>query len=253
MKHCLLLLLLGASLTSCYHAYYAPNSTHAALLSAKGESRINGTYTAGADTEFEGVELQAAHALTNHSGIMLNFMSVGRTDNTGSQVESGKGSYLEVAYGGFKPLDKRGGQWIGEIYGGLGRGAARNEYSAIERSKVGITKFFVQPAIGYKSRYFEAALVPRLALVNWKVKESVLAPDNAVAGDLNIIRGNPTFFSFEPGILLRAGSQNIKFQAGLSFCMNKYNSGNYLFYDEGLSETLTANLGISISLFPAKK
>ena len=253
MKQYLLLLLLSSSLTSCYHAYYAPNTTHAALLSRKGETKVNAMYSAGADTEFEGGELQVAHALTRNSALMLNFMAVGRSDNTGSQTESGKGSYVELAYGGFKALDNRSKQWIGEVYGGIGRGGARNEYSAVDRSKVGITKFFLQPAIGFKSRHFEAALAPRLALVNWKVKESVLSPDNAVAGDLAIIRANPTFFSFEPGILLRAGSENIKFQAGLSFSMNQYNSGNYLFYDDGLAETLTANLGISLNLFPARK
>ena len=252
MKRIFLPLVLTVLLASCTHVYYAPNTPNAPLLSRKGETRLAALYTGGADSEFSGGELQAAVALTKNSGVMASFMSVGRSDRSGSERESGKGSYVEASYGLFKSLDANRGHFIGEVYGGLGLGSASNTYSVTDHSKVGLTKFFLQPAIGYRSDYFEALIVPRLAVVNWKVKTAVLKPDSPYTRDMNVMRAEPGFFAFEPAILLRGGSRNGKLQAGLGFSMSRFNASSYLFYSEGLTESMTAHVGATLNLFPKR-
>src|SRR5207253_1161687 len=120
-----------------------------------------------------------------------------------SHEESGKGSYVEVAGGLFKNFDEKK-KWIGEIYGGTGLGTANNTYESGQASKVGVMKFFLQPAVGYKTPYFELVFVPKVSFVNWKVKEDGLSTINPSSSqsshedDLNNIRRKSGFVNFEP-------------------------------------------------------
>lgn len=251
MKYFLFSLLIMITATSCYHVYYAPNTANAPLLSEKGEVRVNGLYSSGSNSEFEGGELQVAAAVSNNIGVMMNGMTAGNTDEVsdyyGGNVhkESGKGSYIEFAGGLFKSFDEKK-KWIGEVYGGVGFGSVHNTYDKNEASRVGISKFFLQPAVGYKTSYFEFSIVPRISLINWKVRKDDLSPadpnsaDGSAQSDLLKIRDRPSLFNFEPAFLLRAGAKNVKLQAGLSFS----NSKN----DYYPVETLNASLGVSVNL-----
>jgi len=256
MKQILFSLLIMITASSCYHVYYAPNTAHAPLLSEKGEVRINGLYASGGDSDFDGGEIQAAAAVSKNIGVMVNTMFVGKTESVSewnganAHDESGKGSYIEFAGGLFKNFDQKK-KWIGEIYGGMGLGTANNTYEMNYASKVGITKFFIQPSVGYKSAYFEFILVPKISWVNWKVKtgESFSGgpndPQPSFVYDLNNIRRKPSFINVEPSLILRAGGENFKLQGALSFSN----------FDDDYSpvETLNASVGISINLKPQKK
>ena len=252
MKSSLFLLVLATAITSCYHVYYAPNTAHSPLLTDKGEVRLNAYYSGGSNSEFEGAEFQGAAAVGKHTGVMINTMFVGNSEtvsdyNSGSShVETGKGSYIEFAGGMFTAFDTRK-HWIGEVYGGFGFGTANNTYGPNGSSKVGITKLFVQPAVGFKSNYFEVSFVPKVSLVNWKVKQENLSPTSygSDADDLMKIHDNPNFICFEPALILRGGGKKVKLHAGLSF-----SNLNDEFY---AAENLTASAGISVNLKPKKK
>jgi hypothetical protein len=245
--------------TSCYHVYYAPNTANAPLLAEKGETRINALYTTGGDSDFDGGELQLAHAVGKHVGIMINGLTAGKSEevtdysssgNNSTQTEKGSGSYIELAGGLFKNFDNKK-KWIGEIYGGIGYGSVKNDYGSGDHSKVSDTKVFLQPAIGYKSRNFEVTLSPKVSLVNWKVKENRISSFNEdVKDELNYITQNPRFFIFEPALLLRGGGKNVKLQLGISFSDYDVNG---LMHRTGLTETLNSSLGVSINLKPSSK
>lgn len=262
MKYYAYLLALAAITASCTHVYYAPNTANAPLLSEKGETRINALYSAGGVSEFSGGELQVAHAISKNFGLMVNGMAVSRSDEitdwdfnsgtTGSHTEKGNGSYIEFAGGYFKALD-RSKKIIFETYGGLGTGTAKNDYDFGDHSKVNSTKIFIQPSIGYRSNYFEMAVVPKLSFINWTVKESRVSnqTDND-AQEIAAIENKPRFFAFEPALLLRAGGKDLKAQASLSFS-NTQSTTDGGYRTDGLIEGLTASIGISINLKPNKK
>lgn len=255
MKRILATAVAAILFASCHHVYYAPNTANAPLLSEKGETRINALYSAGNSSEFNGGELQVATAVSKRAGVMLNFFSAGKTDivsdlNGESVEERGNGSYVEAGAGLFHPFgaDKA---WIGEVYGGGGFGSATNEYGFGDRSKVGITKYFIQPSFGYKSRSFEVAVVPKVSMIRWNVKEKSIrnSRNESVTADLNYITENPNFVAFEPALLLRGGSKTFKVQLGVSYC--NYSGRGYLM-DE-LHESATLSFGVSINIKHSKK
>lgn len=255
MKYIIYCLILAQTATSCYHVYYAPNTANSPMLSEKGETRFNAAYCGGGSSEFEGGELQAAAAIGKHTGVMINSMfvskseSVSNYDGSNTHTESGRGSYVEFGGGMFKSFDAKQ-RWIGEVYGGVGFGNSKHTYDYSEKAKVGVTKFFLQPSVGYKSNYFEVSLVPRVGYVNWKVREENL---QAVTGsydededDLNKIRQKPGFLCFEPALIVRAGGKDVKIQGALS--LSHVNGGDYY-----PVENVSASIGVSINLGAGKK
>ncbi len=246
------LIIAAITCCSCHHIYYAPNTANAPQLSEKGETRINALYTAGGYSEFQGGELQFAHAVSKNIGVMLNGFAAGKTENVTrflsnrSHVEKGSGAYIEGAGGYFMTLDTKR-KWIADIYGGMGLGSVKNDYGFGDNSKVGITKVFVQPSIGFKSTNFEIAFVPKLSLVNWKVTESKISSseNDAIRAEMTAIKSDPSFIAFEPASILRAGGKNFKVQVGFSF--SSCNTADALFQN-GPTEPITAHLGISINL-----
>ena len=260
MKSSTFLIAVAILLASCAHVYYAPNTANAPLLSEKGETRINGLVAEGATSEFSGGELQLARAITNSFGVMVNGMTASRTDEvtdwslwypTGSHTEKGTGSYLEFGGGYFKTLDERK-RLLFETYGGIGFGSVNNDYGYSDHSKVNVTKLFVQPSFGYKSNYFEVAFVPKFSFVDWTVKESQISGtgNKYVNDDLNVVKQNPHFLTFEPALLLRAGGRNVKFQTSLSISSIRSNQAYQM---TNLVEDANLSFGISVNIKPKKR
>jgi len=250
MKNLIKSLLVATSLTSCYHVYYSPNTANAPLLTEKGETKINAMYSTGGNSEFNGGEFQVAHAAGKHFALMTNVFFAAKSEETSDwygnhAVEKGNGSYFEFAAGTFERLDPKK-KLIGEVYGGVGFGSAKNDYGNDNSSKVNNTKFFIQPSIGYKSKYFEAAFVPKMSYITWKVNEANFNQQgNNDKEEIDAIRGKRAFFSFEPALVFRGGAEAIKVQTALSFSSIAANSG-YQYSD--LIELLNASIGISINI-----
>jgi hypothetical protein len=258
MKLYTILLLAIISATSCTHIYYSPNTANTPLFKEKGETRINGMYSTGLNSEFNGGELQLAHAVSKNFGVMLNGMFASKEEKVDDwgfnqnwsvtndyHKENGKGSYLEVAGGFFKPLDEKK-KWIGEIYAGVGFGGITNEYELGDYSKVNHNKIFLQPSIGYRSKHFEAAMVPKVSFINWKAKETRISQsDDYVKQDLSTIASKPGFVAFEPAFIFRGGSEHVKLQTAFSYSFWKSGQSDY---GESLIEPLNWSIGISISL-----
>ncbi|MGZ5191852.1 MAG: hypothetical protein ACXWCZ_12635, partial [Flavisolibacter sp.] len=261
MKSFIYLLIITAGMTSCAHVYYAPSTANAPLFTEKGETRINALYASGGNiSSFRGGELQLAHAVSKNIGIMANGLVGGRTEDVsywdwnsprGVHEESGNGSYLEFAAGYFNTFDSKK-KWVGEVYSGVGFGTVSNEYGAGDFTKVNHSKFFLQPSIGYKSKNFEFAFVPRISFIHWTPKEiQITIPENDyVNADMMGIKSKSNFVSFEPALILRGGGEDFKVQCG--FTTSNFTSTSW-FFGEELIEKINLNLGVSINIKSKKK
>ena len=220
MKQIILLVIITGSAASCTHVYYAPNTANIPLLSEKGETRINTLGSSGSVATINAAEFQAATALSHNVGIMFNTMFVSDDESNSDEGESGNGSYAEFAAGLFKSFDKKK-KGIVEIYAGSGFGTANNYYGEGLFSKVSISKLFLQPAIGFKSKYFQIAFTPKVSFINWRVKKDNLLNYPGYFDydkqDLDYIRQNSNFIRLEPAVTLRGGWRNFKFHVGWSY------------------------------------
>jgi hypothetical protein len=236
MKNLFISLLTLMACSGCSHYYYAPNAHNVPLFEEKNEFRLAGSGSNG--DEFSGLEAQAAYSVTDHFALMGNFMSAKGEEN--NNPSHGDGHYIEGGAGYFTKLDKK---IVFEVYGGFGGGRARNYYSEGGNSNMNFLKGFVQPAVGFTSPYFDAAVSMRLGLLNYNRNNigSVGPMSEEDARDLNYIHSNPTSFLWEPAITVRGGWKYIKLQTQLGFSQNLSHSSLAM-------EKTNFNIGLYISL-----
>jgi hypothetical protein len=224
--------------TSCVHYYYAPNSNNVPLFKEKNEVRIQAaTTTLGNDAaeNINGFEMQTAYAFSKKFAAQLNFFSAGSTD---AQLGSGKGSYIEMAAGYFKPFYKD--HWVFETYAGVGTGGVNSVFlqgGANEQdAKTSITKFFVQPSLGYCRNHFAFAIASKFSYVDLGLKSSSVGKD-AFPTDYDVIesfRNGKSFFCWEPSIMIRGGFKQAQLFTQLTFLSKNdqnapYCNGNFAF------------------------
>jgi hypothetical protein len=197
-------IIITALQTGCY--VYVPNVVNTPLLSNKGEVQAN------LNIGESGFDPQIAVAVTNNAGLMLNgsFRFNDNNSTTGeihNFIEAGAGYYTK-----FEEIGRF------ELYGGAGIGnlrARNNDFWTYigPEIEVNTLRLFIQPNVGVKTDYFEAALAPRLVLLN-----------------LDIGKETKTNILIEPTITAKGGFKNVKlvFQWGISVPF-----GNHIdnFYD----------------------
>lgn len=191
---------------SCTPALYMPNTQNVPLLSEKGQTNITAAFNG------ELVDVQAAYAVQNNFGLMLNGTLVPKETNVNGN--GGKGSFVELGGGYFKPLSEK---LLFEIYGlaGLGkmsnsRGEIRNEPLEGGNIESNFSRLGIQPAIGFKSKYFSAAFSSRIASLNYMNPNGELyyAGENITQK----IRDKSNYFLVEPALTLRGGIEKVKLQ-----------------------------------------
>jgi hypothetical protein len=222
MKHNSTLLMLALILmllnSSCIHYYYAPNSNNVPLFKEKNEARIQASYTStGAQANYDGAtgfEIQSAYAVGDHAAVQLNIMHVSEDDE---EYGSGNGTYIEGAGGYYKPFGQKH-NLVFETYGGIGTGNVKNIYkdgnSGYKSAEVStsVTKFFVQPSIGFTSTYFSVAFSSKFSLLNLKTNNSNLSSgiDEYDYEYVESLKNGKSYFFWEPGLMIRAGFKNLQ-------------------------------------------
>jgi hypothetical protein len=244
LLQCYIALVTVISFCSCTHVYYSPNSGNVPLFKKKGEARINGYYSLGSTItdNIKGGEVQAAYAVSNHVGVMLNTAFMGASNGSGSQKDAGNGSLIEAGAGYYKPLRKN---YVFETYGGVGLGSVKNEYSTGGSSKINFSKFFVQPSFGYSITNFDIGLVSKFSFVNMTINHSTFPNGNDPfkTYDIDYIKANPFSVLWEPSLFLRIGFKTVKAQFQYT---PSYNLNNKM-----LAQNLAVlSCGLSISLKP---
>lgn len=215
-----LICLLGLCLftTACNPKYYAANSQNVPLLSKKAETNLTVT---GNSSQ---VEFQAAYGVGNSVGIQANgglFIPKDLENGNG-----GSGKFLEVGTGYFKALQEN---LIFETYALLGFGSFENHLPSTISSNpqttgdisAGLLRIGIQPAIGYKSKIFSAALSSRLSNLTYNNIEGNLIFDNQ--NQVQYLEDNRSNFLLEPALTLRLGVDIVKFQLQYGFSFNLSN------------------------------
>lgn len=219
-------------LQACVPMYYAPNAHNVPLLKEKHELRINAGLTAVEDAS--GPEIQAAYAITDHLGLMIQgaYLKGGNYDTSWE----GEGKIAEIGMGYFKSL---GNNMVAEVYGGAGFATITNQrYEAFD---LRFAKPFIQPTFGFNSKYFEFAFSPKIALVHYKepliLAEEYVIDANGI-GNYITTKQQQTFFAVEPAITIRAGWKFIKLQG----------QPGWSFQDIPYSRKVSFNMGLSFNL-----
>jgi len=214
-------ILVSTVLIGCKPNSYLPNTINAPLLKEKNEIR--------ATINFNNVQL--AYALTDNIGLMANaqFSSMSQSSTSGTIVDEdiSKQTLGEIGVGYFKPLGENG---VFEVYGGGGYGnVSINTKSTglvtgdFERTFTApVSKFFIQPSIGFTNETFDIAFTPRLTGINYGDRKldgypvDELTKDRVLLADgLNTLKGLHMFF--EPGVTFRVGIKWVKIQTQIFY------------------------------------
>lgn len=236
-------------LTSCSPTIYNANSLNVPLLSRKGNTKLSlGTaFRGGDDFTLYNTNLQAAYAVSDHLGVMANgmyhdfkrtytpfFSGTSRTDrHKEGFVEAGMGYYSSIG---------DSSRWRWDCYGGFGVGRTRetdpdNTNTLILTSPY--QRIFVQPSIGFVSKYFEVAFSARASYlfvgeINW-------AGDDT---DGKIVKGA----LFEPCVTLRAGGRSVKPFFQYSWLLFNDQLDPVIGLEGLVGKFLTVQIGVSANL-----
>lgn len=214
----------------CTHYYYAPNSANIPLFKEKNTLKFKAGY--GGD-DYNSGDIQMAYSASKNIGIMVNSFFAGKTENVQddlreltSHEETGKGSYIEAGVGYYKLLGEQK-VWIFETYGGAGVGGENHIYDNSETSKFHLTKYFIQPSIGYssKSERLEFGLSSRFSRLNLKINQNSVTSgnNNGEKQNLDSISFHPSSFLWEPSLIIAAGWPNFKFYLQVTTSSNLNN------------------------------
>ncbi len=198
----------------CNPIYYSPNTQNVLIAPSAGDLMASAAYDGNR------AELQASYAVTDAVALQVNggLYEPDDLDNG----DGGSGRFLEVGAGYFAPI---GEAFSWEVIGLVGAGSLENHFPSTRDSNPGTTgeisanlvRFGIQPAIGYQSRYIDAAVSSRILRMSFREVEGSLVYGGE---DQVVLLGEGLgYLLFEPAVTVRAGSDRVKLQlqAGRSF------------------------------------
>jgi hypothetical protein len=209
MKKVLLLLIV---LSSCAPVYI-PNSRNSPMFQKGGE--FQGSIALG-----NGVEAQTALSITNHFGIMGNFLYLDRTTTDDVDANDDDFRHHRFFEGGVGYFENQEKMFV-EIFAGYGRGEGSSSDDDLfnGNSTARVTgkynRYFIQPAFGFNKKVMNLSFVPRFSMVDFTEMS-----DGTFTRTLD---DEPIFF-FEPAVIGRVNFANNRiffaFQAGISSSIN---------------------------------
>ncbi|MBT8229977.1 MAG: hypothetical protein KJO50_06930 [Bacteroidia bacterium] len=190
-------------MNSC-RTVYTPNMHNVPLFKEKDEFR--GTFGFN--------DFQLAYSPISHLGLMMN----AQYHNGGSYSEpfedgSARKYLIEGGIGYYRNFERSG---VFELYGGGGYGgvsfdhSSDSEFSAYNSK---LSRFFIQPSIGFTSEFFDLSFSMRFIRLNYFDHDiSEYEPGSAFDEDYDLRELNDHIYTFlEPGITLRVGWNQVKF------------------------------------------
>jgi hypothetical protein len=202
-------------LSSCSRYYYKPNAINTPLFTDGMQGHLVAAGSIGGDgdggdrTTF--ADLQASFSPIKHLGIIGNYSTYNYTPSTSSGTPA-HAHLLEAGLGGYIPVGQRKVKMVAELYGGLGTGRLKSDVN------MDVQRYFIQPGIGMRSPWVDAAFNLRWAFVNFSNLNDNGRGMNYLVdqqlmdmyGTHRIDKGTYTFV--EPGITIRGGYKFIKVQ-----------------------------------------
>ncbi len=210
---CLLPLLWG-----CNRYYYRPNAVNAPLFTGGGqvhadvslsESGNSNTTNSWNSTFFNA---QAAVSPINHLAAFVNYSTFSyRTNNPDSNGNvNGSAHLLEGAIGGYYAKGRKF-KLVTDLFVGYGAGPLWSDVN------MNVSRWFVQPGIGVRSPYFDAAFNLRISTVNYSNFDAN-GHDQQYLTDHDLIDGSgtridaKTYTFMEPAFTIRGGYKFLKLQ-----------------------------------------
>ncbi len=203
---------------ACSPIYYSPNTQNVPLLSGKGDHSVA---VSGNDTR---IEIQGAYAAGEHFGLGLDAGFVRQKDD--EEGDGGKGKFGEVQAGYFQNFSEH---FIFETYVLLGFGTVENHFPSTitanpttnGKIESNLLRVGLQPAIGYRSRFFEAALSARLVNLNFSNARGSLIFEQIA--QTTYLENNKSLWLIEPALTLRGGTDMLKLQIQANLSANLTN------------------------------
>lgn len=110
---------------------------------------------------------------------------------------------------------------------------------------MGLTKLFVQPALGYTVKNVDIGVASKISAVFFNVN-SIEGLDEYDMEEINLLKENPTYFFWEPSIFIRFGFEAIKAQLA-------YTPSLKLSSKELSQDTYMINIGLSLAFHPKQQ
>lgn len=196
---------LAIFLSSCAQLFYVTNKQNVTLFEEKDEMEFN--VAAGTGFVVSSIEIQGAYSIMDHMALQ---------GNAAAWIGDGcSGSIVELAPGYFLPLED---DFVFEIYGGYGKGRSYLDTNALEPKyyppyqhlNVSFDRYFIQPAFGYSSDYFDVIISSRICLSDFYGHRPLVF----LKHDLSpyTFETMNQLWTFEPALTIRGGIPNVKFQ-----------------------------------------
>lgn len=208
------LLFLSFLLYSCSPVLYSNVGHNVPLFKEKGDFAAGIGYTTdeiGGMEAADGVSFSGAYALSDHWLAATSVYTM--WNNDADNDFNGKGTYFDLGAGYYGTAANN--KLVYEIQGGIGFGRIKNtgnkDYSG-QHAHVTFSKPYIQPAIGFSGKYFEAAFTPRIAYLTYGSADYKINDPNNRSEYNNYISESGKKLYFEPGITIRGGWPNIKAQ-----------------------------------------
>lgn len=211
-------------LNSCKSAY-VPNAQNVPLFQEKGEIKVSVSIT---NTETGPTDFQAAYALSDHIGIMVNAKKSNKKESADANKINSE-HYKEinqVVEAGIGYFGKTNSNLTYEVYGGAGltkvglHGISWNSIDNDSRFDADGLKFFVQPTMGFVRSAFDIGFSTRITGLKFNNYTTNYSYEDLEKDRLNKLDAAMHLFA-EPAITMRAGYKWIKvqIQTGVSIKM----------------------------------
>lgn len=233
---------------NCTHHYYTPALPNVPLLSQAGDCMVS----AGVSIQEQatGGAVQASYSPLNHWFLSGDFMwSKPSEANSFYNTEtiSGKANQYSVGAGWyylFSDVTEDRGFHFSAM---AAYGAGKYDYQYFDNGYEGSSSLvrsrhlYIQPAVAWRSPHFDFILSGRQVWLNYHAIRFNNTNSSATFPEEGSLRANRVQSFFEPGITLRAGWPNLKFQC------------SYTFLNDGQETSGRTNLGFSMVVFPTRK
>lgn len=200
------------------HYYYSPNIQNVPLYTDSLE--FTGLIAGSTGDVNHFMEFQAGFSFPYHIAWTAGFFFGGKDRSGEDYTDFSKSRYFESALGYYTPIRNIG---VFELYGGYGRGSQDHTFSYSEydnwlkwyvvpdgSADLSFSKFFIQPNIGIKERWIEAAFSCRVNYLNFDRIDVYNTVHHLE--QLNLLKENRTPWLVEPALTLRLGGKFIKGQ-----------------------------------------
>ncbi|TDX01710.1 hypothetical protein [Dinghuibacter silviterrae] len=230
MKNNLLLLLIVVTGLSCNRYYYRPNAVNTPLFTGGGQAHFAGTMGVSGESKSNGNDwgsefynLQAAISPVNHLAVLLDYSSynyhTNNPDNNGNVNASAH--LLEGAVGGYYAKGRKF-KLVTDLFVGYGAGPIWSDVN------MNIDRFYVQPGIGVRSPWFDAAFNLRISNVNYSHfnangHDNAYLQDHALIDTGGVRIDGRSYGFLEPAFTIRGGYRFLKFQMQTVFAQDVSN------------------------------